>query len=400
MKSHSLYIHIPFCSHLCSYCDFNTYAGLEELIPAYIDALCLELEYVGCVSDQKIPVHTIFIGGGTPSILPIQELTKLFQTIDREFDIRGDVEITMEANPGRLEVNYLKSLRELGINRLSLGMQSAIPEELALLDRQHDFIRTALAVYDVRQAGFENFNLDLIFGLPDQSLEHWQKSLELALSLNSDHFSLYSLTIEPGTLLNDWLSRGLISAPDSDNAADMYEMAASLLENRGYYQYEISNWARQDDRLGLLSCRHNLQYWRNLPYLGFGAGAHGYSAGKRTANVRRPDRYIEKLLSWRKDPSHNNFLFPSSPVTARVTSISRDEEIKETMMMGLRLTVEGISRSEFHSRFGTSLEEVYGEEINELLGLELLEWDQATNERLRLTTRGRLLGNQVFRRFI
>jgi oxygen-independent coproporphyrinogen-3 oxidase len=302
MKSHSVYIHIPFCRHLCSYCDFNTYAGLEELIPAYIDALCLELEYVGGIGDQKLPVHTIFIGGGTPSVLPVEELTKVLQTIERVFVIHSDVEISMEANPGRLEFDYLKSLRKLGINRLSLGMQSAIPEELVLLERQHDFMRIVSVVYDVRQAGFENFNLDLIFGIPDQTLERWRRNLELALSLNPDHFSLYSLSVELGTPLNDWLIRGLISEPDSDNAAEMYEVASSFLDDRGYQQYEISNWARQDDSLDLLSCRHNLQYWRNLPYLGFGAGAHGYSAGKRTANVRKPGRVIHMITQHSHHP--------------------------------------------------------------------------------------------------
>jgi oxygen-independent coproporphyrinogen-3 oxidase len=400
MKSHSVYLHIPFCRHLCSYCDFNTYAGLEEHIPAYIQALCTEIEFVAEYCEQQIPVHTIFIGGGTPSILPVREFGKIFQTISRVFDIQEHVEITIEANPGRLSYGYLKSLRDLGINRLSLGMQSAIPEELRLLDRQHDNYRTEKAVNDARRAGFGNINLDLIFGIPDQTPLSWQMTMDLALSLNPDHFSLYSLSIEPGTPLNDWLGEGLISEPDSDIAAEMYELAEARLHEHGYQQYEISNWARKGDGLGLMSCQHNLQYWRNLPYLGFGAGAHGYAGENRTVNVSRPDRYIEKLLSSEVDSSQNDISYPSTPATTRVTVISQAEEIKETMMMGLRLTGEGISRREFHSRFGTSLEEVYGGEIEELLGLGLLEWDQVTSERLRLTPKGRLLGNQVFQRFI
>ena len=400
MKSYSVYLHIPFCRHLCSYCDFNTYAGLEEHIPAYIQALCIEIEYIADYCEQQIPVHTIFIGGGTPSILPVHEIEKIFQTINRVFHFQEHLEITMEANPGRLSYGYLKSLRDLGINRLSIGMQSAIPEELCLLDRQHDNYRTEKAVNEARRAGFGNINLDLIFGIPDQTLLSWQRTMDFALSLNPDHFSLYSLSIEPGTPLNDWLGKGLILEPDSDIAAEMYELAEARLHDRGYQQYEISNWARKDDGLDLMSCRHNLQYWRNLPYLGFGAGAHGYAGENRTVNVRRPARYIERILSSEVDGSQNVTAFPSTPATTRVTVIDQAEEIKETMMMGLRLTDEGISRSEFHSRFGTSLEYVYGGEIEELLGLGLLEWDQATSERLRLTTKGRLLGNQVFQRFI
>jgi oxygen-independent coproporphyrinogen-3 oxidase len=396
MISHSIYLHIPFCRHLCSYCDFNTYAGLDDLIPAYIDALCTELDFVAGYHVQKLPVHTIFIGGGTPSILPIHELEKIFHKLDRVFDLGSGVEVTMEANPGRLNYRYLKSLRDLGINRLSIGMQSAVPEELRLLERQHDNNRTEEAVNDARKAGFGNINLDLIFGIPDQSLLSWQKSLDLALSFQPDHFSLYSLSIEPGTPLNDRLGEGLISEPDPDLAAEMYELAATRLHDLDFEQYEISNWARKVDGPGLMSCQHNLQYWRNLPYLGFGAGAHGYSGDKRTVNVRKPLRYIEKL----KKRSQDEISFPSSPATSRVAVISQAEQIKETMMMGLRLTDEGISRRDFYTRFGTSLEEVYGDEIEELLGLGLLEWDQASAGRLRLTPKGRLLGNLVFQRFI
>jgi oxygen-independent coproporphyrinogen-3 oxidase len=400
MQSHSLYLHIPFCHHLCSYCDFNTYAGLDDLIPAYTQALCKEIEFVANYCDQRLPVHTIFIGGGTPSVLPVRELEKILQTIDKSYDLHGGLEITMEANPGRLKYEYLKSLHGLGINRLSLGMQSAIPEELQLLERQHDFIRSAEVVNIARKAGFENINLDLIFGIPDQTLVSWERSLDLGLSLKPDHFSFYALTIEPGTPLHNWLARGYISEPDSDISAEMYEIASEMMEYRGYQQYEISNWARVDDALGVLTCQHNLQYWRNLPYLGFGAGAHGYSAGKRTANIRKPDRYISKLRSSGKDDFLDSISFPISPATTKVTTIDQEEEIKETMMMGLRLTDEGISREKFQSRFKIPLEDVYREQIDELIGFGLLEWDQKKNEILKLTPRGRLLGNQVFRRFI
>jgi oxygen-independent coproporphyrinogen-3 oxidase len=362
MQAHSIYLHIPFCHHLCSYCDFNTYAGLDDLIPAYIEALCQEIEFVANSCEQRLPVHTIFFGGGTPSVLPI---------------------VGME-----------------GINRLSLGMQSANAEDLQLLDRQHEYDQVAKAVNQVRKAGFDNYNLDLIFGIPRQTPEMWQKSLELGLSLDPDHLSLYALTIEPGTLLGSRVSKGLLPEPDPDVSAMMYEMAAELLNPKGYEQYEISNWAKRDDEQGTLACQHNLQYWRNLPYLGLGAGAHGFAGGQRTSNVLKPTEYIQKLQTFDEGNDQDEFPFPKTPAAAKVTTIERDEEIKETMMMGLRLTEEGITRQDFLARFGTTPESVYDQEIAELIGLGLLEWDQKTNERLRLTPRGRILGNQVFLRFV
>jgi oxygen-independent coproporphyrinogen-3 oxidase len=400
MQAHSIYLHIPFCHHLCSYCDFNTYAGLDDLIPAYIEALCQEIEFVANSCEQRLPVHTIFFGGGTPSVLPIVGMEKILHQLNQDSDFREGVEVSMEANPGRLTYEYLKSLHDLGINRLSLGMQSANAEDLQLLDRQHEYDQVAKAVNQVRKAGFDNYNLDLIFGIPRQTPEMWQKSLELGLSLDPDHLSLYALTIEPDTLLGSRVSKGLLPEPDPDVSAMMYEMAAELLNPKGYEQYEISNWAKRDDEQGTLACQHNLQYWRNLPYLGLGAGAHGFAGGQRTSNVLKPSEYIQKLQTFDEGNDQDEFPFPKTPAAAKVTTIERDEEIKETMMMGLRLTEEGITRQDFLARFGTTPESVYDQEIAELIGLGLLEWDQKTNERLRLTPRGRILGNQVFLRFV
>jgi oxygen-independent coproporphyrinogen-3 oxidase len=398
MQAHSIYLHIPFCRHLCSYCDFNTYAGIDNLIPNYVQALCQEIRFVANSRGENIPVHTIFLGGGTPSILPIVELEKLFQQLNQEFNLLEGIEVTMEANPGRLTYEYMQSLRELGVNRLSLGMQSANPVELQLLDRQHEYDQIIEAVGLLRRAGFENYNLDLIFGIPHQNLETWQRSLKLALSLEPDHLSLYALSIEPGTRLENWVGRGLLPEPDPDLSAEMYEVASEQLEQRGFAQYEISNWARRDEVHGVLTCQHNLQYWRNLPYLGLGAGAHGYSSGKRTANVLKPREYIQKLRS--TTSSKNQMVFPLTPATSEATAINRAEEIKETMMMGLRLTQEGISRQNFQARFGITPEELYEVEIANLIEFGLLEWDQKTKDRLRLTSRGRLLGNQVFLQFL
>ena len=293
MQAHSLYLHIPFCHHRCSYCDFNTYSGIDSLIPDYVGALCREIQFVASSHLQKIPIHSIFLGGGTPSILPGKELKRIFDSLEAEFVLLDRIEITLEANPGSLSLEFLMSIHDMGVNRISLGMQSADDIDLRLLDRRHDYKKVVDAVRLIRKAGFENLNLDLIFGIPNQALNSWQRTLERSISLNPEHFSLYALTIEHGTPMGSWVNRGLLSEPDQDLAAEMYELAGDRLVSAGYEQYEISNWARQDTDGNLLACQHNLQYWRNLPYLGCGAGAHGFAGRKRTENELDPGQYIQ-----------------------------------------------------------------------------------------------------------
>lgn len=291
MTPYSIYLHIPFCTHRCGYCDFNTYAGLESLMPAYTRALCAEIELAGQAAGElppagrSSPAHTIFFGGGTPSLLPSGQVERILDALERSFDLQPGCEISMEANPGTLSQEYLHDLRRIGVNRLSLGVQSAHPGELRLLERIHDYGDVTRSVSWARQAGFDNLNLDLIFGLPEQTLETWQRTLELALGLAPEHLSMYALTLEHGTPFGAWARRGLLSTPDPDLAADMYEWASDQLAQAGYQQYEISNWARCDSAGNLLACRHNLQYWRNLPYLGLGAGAHGYAAGVFSSRI-------------------------------------------------------------------------------------------------------------------
>jgi oxygen-independent coproporphyrinogen III oxidase len=397
MVSYSIYIHIPFCSHRCGYCDFNTYAGLEDLIAPYTQALCAEIEYIA-TSSPPLPAHTIFFGGGTPSLLPAAEVKRILLALSKAFDFSPLIEISLEANPGTLSLSYLQELRQLGINRLSLGVQSANPAELRLLERQHNYTDVIQAAGWARQAGFDNLNLDLIYGLPDQSLESWQRTLDLAIGLHPEHFSLYALTLEHGTPFGRWAARGLISEPDPDLAADMYEWAAQRLSLAGYDQYEISNWAcRRNGQL--LACRHNLQYWRGLPYLGLGAGAHGYAASQRTVNVLAPQAYIQRCLHSVERDAHR-FTFPQTPATLSVSPINRQSEIGEMMMMGLRLTDEGVSAVKFLERFGQTLDQVYGPQIERLIRLGLLEWAGPQEDSLRLSQRGRLLGNQVFMEFI
>jgi oxygen-independent coproporphyrinogen-3 oxidase len=391
---YSLYLHIPFCRHKCSYCDFNTYAGLDNLIGDYTSSLAREIRLQGESAGLRIPVHTIFFGGGTPSLLSAPQLETIIEALETSFELHPQSEITLEANPGTLSLAKLNDFRAAGINRLSLGMQSAVPQELALLERQHTPIDVPRAVSWARQAGFEDLNLDLIFGLPHQSLQAWQRSLDLALQLQPSHFSLYALTLEHGTPLRHWVDRGLVPLPDPDLGADMYLWAQERLARAGYGQYEISSWAARAETggSGWRECRHNLQYWRNAPYLGLGAGAHGFARGVRTANVLGPMAYIRRIQAGKGE------VFPLTPATVEVTDIDRRTEMQETVMMGLRLTVEGVSAPAFERRFGEPLGEVFEGEIDDLITDGLLEWSQG--EVLRLTGRGRLLGNRVFERFV
>ena len=393
MVSYSIYLHIPFCKHRCAYCDFNTYAGLDRLIPDYHRALCREIEF-SAASGERRNAHTVFFGGGTPSLLPGDAIETILVALESAFSLSSDLELTLEANPGTLNLEYLKTLRHLGVNRLSLGMQSANPEELILLERQHDFRDVTQSVSWARRAGFDNLNLDLIFGLPYQRMENWKQNLLLAVGLQPEHLSLYALTLEHGTPMQRWVERGLLSEPDADLAAEMYEWAGEYLEAAGYIQYEISNWARVDANARLMVCRHNLQYWMCQPYLGYGAGAHGYAGGLRIANVLSPAVYIERLSSGLP------VSFPRTPATTSAITIDRVTEMNEVMMMGLRLTEGGISRADFQARFGEALDVVYDRQIKQLVGLGLLEWHGKGPDILRLTWQGRLLGNRVFVEFV
>ncbi|MBN1535147.1 MAG: radical SAM family heme chaperone HemW [Anaerolineales bacterium] len=390
MEQIGLYIHIPFCTSRCAYCDFNTYAGMTHYLDAYVNSVCKEIGSVSQSAPQNLYISTIYFGGGTPSLLSISHLKKILGMIHKNFVIVDHVEINLEANPGTVNLSYLKELRRLNINRISLGMQSAISEELMLLGRQHNTIDVIRAIKWARQAGFENLNLDLIFGLPGQAMQTWQASLEFALRMNPEHFSLYALSVEAGTPLQGWVNRGLIDGIDPDLVAEMYEWAGDRLEAAGYKQYEISNWAKQVNNEYLV-CRHNMQYWRNQPYLGFGAGAHGYAGGLRIANVLSIPEYIDKCAKGETGE------FPRSPATISEEFIDQKNEIAETMMMGLRLTSEGVSADRFHKRFGKALTDIYPDEINELIQWGLLEWD---GNNLRITKNGRILGNQVFMRFV
>ena len=380
----SLYLHIPFCTAKCGYCDFNSYEGLDHLVPGYTEALLREIElWAPAAHSQR--VETVFFGGGTPSLTSLDDMQALAAAVRERYALAPDAEWTLEANPTELTEDHLRGLRAMGFNRLSIGVQSLREEELRLLERLHSAERAIEAVGAARAAGFDNLNIDLIFGLIGQPLAHWQETLERALELRPEHLSCYALTVEPGTALYYRVAKGELAEPDPDVAADQYEWTRGRLAEAGYRQYEISNWA-----LPGRACRHNLVYWRAQPYLGLGAGAHSFFAGQRFANVDAPNRYIEAVAATHKQRQGSG--------KATMQQIAGGETPDEAtlradaMIVGLRL-IEGVSSRDFAARFGQPPEAVFGEAIERHLALGLLE---RAGERLRLTARGTLLANEVF----
>jgi oxygen-independent coproporphyrinogen III oxidase len=391
-KPVSLYIHFPFCRKRCNYCDFNTFVNMEKFIPAYVRVLCNEINNVGKIINHNEFIHTIFLGGGTPSVLSNRDYEQIFNSIRKNFQLSYEAEISMEVNPGTVTPEYLNQIFRLGVNRLSIGMQSSNPEELRYLGRIHDPVAVINTVKWARKAGFENFSVDLMFGLPGQTLESWQKNIEFALRLKPTHISLYSLTVEKNTPFAKWFSQGLLPSMEEDLPSDMYEYAIDNLAKKNFMQYEISNWAKINQGKTSTICKHNLQYWLNHPYLGIGAGAHSYYNHQRWENIGTIPEYIEA------DAGSNNEKRFFTQINLQRLNLKT--EMQETMFMGLRLVQQGVSNHAFQERFGISIMDIFNKEVDELLGIGLVEWAGEENENLRLTKRGILLGNQVFMRFV
>lgn len=385
----SLYFHIPFCTRRCGYCDFVTFAGFERLIPEYMEAINLQVTQVG----KGQPVHTIYFGGGTPSLVPAEFYEKLFSTIKLKFNIMENCEVSLEANPGTVDLALLKKYKTVGFNRISFGMQSALVNELNLLDRTHKPGDIEKAVKNARSAGFQNINLDLIFGLPDQTLADWQYSLEYSLQLKPEHLSLYSLIVEDGTPLANQIMKGSVREPDNDVAAEQFEWACGRLEKAGFAHYEISNWAKLDEQKDY-RCQHNLQYWRLLPYLGFGAGAVGFlPAG--TGYGERPQTMTNRnaIGNYIRDIKSKTDISGGLPYMNLVS----DAFEKETcMFVGFRLLEEGINLADYFHRFHSDPNQDFDEKLNELRKNGLIE---INNTSLRLTKEGWLLANHLFREF-
>lgn len=397
MESLSIYLHIPFCQHRCGYCDFNTYAGIDHLIPAYVGALQQEITSLanGLQQASKPDVGTVYFGGGTPSLLPSSLIGNILDTINDVFTLIPGCEITLETNPGTISKDELSATYSLGVNRLSIGVQSTNPNELKMLERLHGFSDASRTVENARNVGYDNISLDLIYGLPGQQPTIWEKSLRDVLGLQPNHLSLYALTVEEGTPLEKKVMAGEVLATDPDLAADLYDLSRDILNAEGYVHYEISNWARLQPDGSLMVSRHNRQYWLNEPYIGFGAGAHSFFNGFRTVNVASPFKYVKNLM---QQPSLGNY--PFSPVTLEQTPIDNYREMQETMFMGLRLLIEGISEERFLNRFGKDMKDVFNREIGKLLNLDLVKWGGANNHSLLLKEKAYLLANRVFLEFI
>jgi oxygen-independent coproporphyrinogen-3 oxidase len=444
-----LYIHIPFCQRRCSYCDFNTYANLEDRIEAYVGALCNELrryaaDHPATSSAPPAPLvplsraslrPTIFLGGGTPTMLSLPQMERVLSAAAAIVPL-DQAEVTTEANPGTvIDEGYLRGLRSLGINRISFGVQSLHDPTLRVLGRIHTAAEAIETYRQAQRAGFERVNLDFIFGLPGQTAEQWRWTLDQLAPLEAEHISLYSLVLEQDTPLHQQVTRGSITVPDDDATAAMYELAMERLAAAGYVQYEISNWAKDtkneepgamrvpfghghpahkepgamrvpfghghpahkeqrmaepmlslqqaDQRIPGGACHHNIAYWLNADYIGSGAGAHGHIYPRRWHDMLGVDEYIGVAGTG------------ALPI-AETLPLSEADLFSETMMMGLRLN-SGVSFAHFADRCGHELLDVYDSEVRQMVEVGLIEQDQLG---IRLTERGRMVGNEVFMRFL
>ena len=356
-----LYLHIPFCLTRCGYCDFNTYAGLDELRLPYVDALPREAGLHATEwKDQEFV--SMFFGGGTPTILPPRQMVRILDELGHIFHVSGDAEITIEANPDTVDVGYLTALRSAGITRISIGLQSFDPLVLRALERIHSPDSVRRAFMAARAAGFENVNLDLIYGADGETPASWRHTLDQTLALGPEHISAYALTIEPATPLGRAVAAGRTPAPDADLQAEMYAAACEAFGDAGYEHYEVSNWAKPGHR-----CVHNMGYWQGRPYLGLGAGAHSYRAGRRWWNVRPPQQYIDAVTGG------------DLPIGGQ--EILNDEEVRlERLLLGLRIA-DGVPR-----------DWVNPEEADRFVAAGLV---MRSDDRVALTDRGLLLANDL-----
>jgi oxygen-independent coproporphyrinogen-3 oxidase len=366
------YVHVPFCAHHCNYCDFAVAVGHDDLIDRYLDALALELATPG----QPRPVDTLFLGGGTPTYLRPAQLERLLRDVLHWLPPRLGHEFSVEANPGTLDADKVKVLAEHGVTRVSLGAQSFHKPLLAVLERDHQPDDVPRAV-DLVKKHIEQVSLDLIFSVPGQTLDDWRSDLEQALALEVDHISTYGLTYEKGTRLWKQRRRGDVQPIDEETELAQYELAMDLLEAAGFEHYEISNFARLDGEVAR-RCRHNLVYWANEPYFGFGLGAARYVNGRRELNTRDLGEYLRRMSAGETPTFQSEELGPV-------------ERARETLSIQLRRTA-GIERDAFRSQTGTALDDLAGPAILRQVQLGLLSDD---GSRVRLTRRGKCLADAV-----
>jgi oxygen-independent coproporphyrinogen III oxidase len=371
-----IYIHVPFCLRKCVYCDFFSIADLS-LKPAFLEALSSE---ISAADPGLLVFDTIYIGGGTPSILEPADVKGIINGLFSKFRFEGSVEVTLEANPGTVDLEKLKGFRSAGVNRLSIGVQSFQEKNLALLGRVHSAQQAHAALSNARRAGFENVGLDLMYGLPGQALQDWSADLENALAHGPEHIACYMLTVEPATPLAEEQRRGCFQpAPEGDVAA-LFMATSEFLTARGFRHYEISNFARcrSDHCEGARVSRHNSKYWTHAPYLGFGPAAHSFLPPQRFWNHWDVQHYVDEVRAARR------------PVAGEEV-LTADQEMMEAIMLGLR-TAAGVDLQDFRRRFGADFMSLYGEPASELASRGLLV---LRDERCAPTRRGMLYLNTV-----
>jgi oxygen-independent coproporphyrinogen-3 oxidase len=373
----AVYIHIPFCTNKCHYCDFNSYVVQGQPVMDYLRALEREMERTVERTPAK-RIESIFVGGGTPTVLTPEQMRFFLETVNAYFSDRTpDCEITMEANPGTTDLEKLAAMREGGVNRISFGVQSFDNALLAAIGRIHNVDDVYRSIENARAAGFGNISIDLMLGLPNQTVATLEATLDEAFRLGLAHYSAYSLKIEENTLFHTLYYRNELPLPDEDEELEMYRTVMRRMNENGYKQYEISNFARPGRE-----SRHNQAYWRNLAYYGIGAGAHGYVAGQRHVNVKGVQAYIDACAE-------------GLPVK-ETHCVSRREAMEDFMMVGLRL-LSGVRNESFRSQFGVPMEEPFGEELERLVRQGMLI---AEGDGYRLSEQGILFGNDVFAAFL
>lgn len=369
-----LYLHIPFCSSICSYCNFNRGLFDRALKTSYVDALVQEIRQAAGARSAD----TIYFGGGTPSLLEPAEVSRIIETCTGAFSMTPGAEITLETNPETVDRDRLAAFREAGVNRISFGVQSFQDAELKRLGRIHDAARARAAFGEARDAGFDNISLDLMMWLPRQTLDQWRANVEELIALGPEHASLYILELYPNAPLKEEMARAAWSQAPDDEAADMYEWSMARLEEAGYRQYEISNVARPGRE-----SRHNLKYWRDGEWLGFGCGAHSTSAGSRWRNVPGTGDYVARVAA-------------GEPAVVDRRDLTRDQRAQEALFMGLRLA-EGVDLAAVQNRYGVDVRARYDTALQPFLNGDFMV---AEGSRLRLTRRGMLVSNEILSVFV
>lgn len=379
IMARGVYIHIPFCHQICNYCDFNKVFFKNQPVDEYIECLGKEMELAVAKQPQAYEkIETIFLGGGTPTSLSPEQLDRLLTLIKNNISLDHIVEYSTEANPDELTVAKMHVLKKHGVNRLSLGVQSFDQELLRKLGRTHENEHVFETIRHAKEIGFTNISIDLMYGLPGQSIEQWQETLDQAFALDLQHYSAYSLIVEPKTIFFNLMNKGRLPLPGEDSEAAMYDMLMNQMEQQGFQQYEISNFGKEGRE-----SKHNLIYWNNEEYAGFGAGASGYLEGVRYTNHGPLKKYMDAVDSGELPIHHQN-------------TVTKKEMVEEEMFLGLRETA-GINKKHFYNKYGKTIRDIFDKQLTKLIDQQLLIEDDTS---IRLTREGRFVGNEVFQEFL